>query len=176
MSLRRFTATIGAAAAAALTLTACSADDLFSNLNGTRSANSPRPSPADSQPPAADAPPNYADNNRARQPKDISSADRQAAARLAKDIERALERTRDQRQVTPAQVRPVLEDLVGARRLDVSDRTIGLEPKRQTDGSFFGVFVGDTACVNGAVSSNRVWVNVSGHYPETGCLEPPFAH
>jgi hypothetical protein len=42
--------------------------------------------------------------------------------------------------------------------------------------SGFGVYVGDTGCVHGAVTEKRIWIDVTGHYPETGCVTPPPAH
>ncbi|MFE1953268.1 hypothetical protein ACFW9D_22700 [Streptomyces sp. NPDC059524] len=175
MSLRRITAVISTVAAA-LALSGCSGDDLFSNMNGTRAANSAAPAPASSRPPAGDAPPNYADNSRVRQPKDVATRDRAEAKHLAQEIQRVLETERERGRISPAEVRPALDALVAPRRLDVGILMVGTAPTVQEDGSEFGVFVGDTACVNGAVSKERVWVEISGHYPETGCMIPSPAH
>ncbi|MEV5612831.1 hypothetical protein [Streptomyces sp. NPDC052225] len=175
MPPRRITAAL-VTATAALVLTGCSGDDLFSNMNGTRSASAEPPSPASSRPPIADAPPNYGDNSRVRRPKPMTPRDEQAATHLARDVRRVLETQREQGRISPAEVRRVLEDLVAPARLDVGNRRTGTAPAVQADGSTFGVFVDSTACVNGAVSERRVWVSVTGHYPETGCVEPLAPH
>ncbi|RDD90566.1 hypothetical protein DVZ84_04250 [Streptomyces parvulus] len=42
-------------------------------------------------------------------------------------------------------------------------------------GSSYGVWIGGSACITGAVTEERVWGEVDGRYPETGCMSPPAA-
>ncbi|GHC45633.1 hypothetical protein GCM10010308_75930 [Streptomyces vinaceusdrappus] len=161
--------------AATLALTGCG-NDLFSNMNGTRKANSAPPSATDPHSPPADSPPNYGDNTAARRPEAMAREDQQAATARTQEVKAAL-RTQQQRgRISPELLLPVLEDIALPWRVEVSNRTTGTAATTPTDGSVFGIYVGETACISGAVSSSRIWVNVNGHFPETGCIEPPPAH
>ncbi|MEU6394364.1 hypothetical protein [Streptomyces sp. NPDC046939] len=175
MPTRRTAAVLGTLVAI-LASTGCSAtDDLFSNLDPNPPITATPSTTAGFQPPAADAPPNYADNNRVRHPRSMSFRDRQEAERRARSIQHALRVQQERGQITPEEVRPVLERLARPGRLVLSGRMVGtaLTP---AEGSDFGIFVGDTACVTGAVSTTRIWIDVNGHYPETGCTAPPPTH
>ncbi|WP_394437714.1 hypothetical protein [Streptomyces sp. SGAir0957] len=175
MPIRRAAAAL-VAFVAALATTGCSAvDDLFSNLDPNPPNSAPPSTTAGAEPPAGDTPPNYADNNRARHPKSMSSRDRQEAERKARSIQHALQVQQQRGQITPEEIRPVLERLARPGRLDLSGRTVGTA-QSPADGSDFGIFVGETACVTGAVSTTRIWIDVNGHYPETGCTAPPPTH
>lgn len=98
MSIRKHTATVVAAitvaaSAAVLLLASCgrSADDPFSNVNG-RDSN---PSADGSHAPdtrhttVGDAPPNYADNSRVRQPGEMAPEGEKAAVTQAAEVKRA---------------------------------------------------------------------------------------
>lgn len=70
----------------------------------------------------------------------------------------------------PDQLGPALERLAAPNRVTVTP----LRTDARSSG--FGVYVGDTGCVHGAVTEKRIWIDVTGHYPETGCVTPPPAH
>jgi hypothetical protein len=159
---------------ASLALTGCG-DDLFSNMNGTAKANSAPPTTAENRSPA-DSPPNYGDNSRVHRPGAMTRADEQAATSKAKDVRSALEEQQKRGSVSPADVQPALEAIAAPGRVDVTNRTTATSATVSADGSTFGIYVGESACITGAVSRTRMWINVNGHYPETGCIEPHTAH
>ncbi|MER5562683.1 hypothetical protein CG740_20575 [Streptomyces sp. CB01201] len=164
-------------AAAALALTGCgkSADDLFSNLNGHNPPRAHGSSSPTTQAPSRDAPPNHPDNNRVRQPGEMTPEDESTARQKATAVEHALTGLRMRGTINPADVRPVLTRIAGPSHLTVGDLLIGTALTK-TEGSDYGIWIGDTACVTGAVTKDRVWVEVNGHYPETGCVAPPASH
>lgn len=166
-----------AAAATALALTGCgkSADDLFSNLNGHNSPRAQGSSSSTTQAPNSDTPPNYPDNNRGRQPGEMAPEDESTARQKATAVEHALNDLRMRGTINPADVRPVLTRIAGPSHLSVGDLLIGTALTK-TEGSNYGIWIGNTACVTGAVTKDRVWAEVNGHYPETGCVAPPSAH
>jgi hypothetical protein len=166
-----------AVAAAALALAGCgkSTDDLFSNLNGTRSSGSHDTGTSAPATPGSDAPPNYADNTRVRQPGETSPRDEKPARQLATEVQRALDELRRRGEISPAEVRPVLAELAAPAHLSVGELLIGTAMDK-VEGSTYGIWIGRTACVTGAVSKDRVWADVNGHYPETGCMPPPSTH
>ncbi|MFF3327002.1 hypothetical protein [Streptomyces sp. NPDC002889] len=177
MPTRKHTAVAIAAAAAVLTLASCgkSTDDLFSNLNGTNSSSSHDTDPSGSDAPRSDAPPNYADNSRVRQPGEMSPQDEKRAGQKATEVQRALDELRRRGRISPAEVRPVLAQLAAPAHLSVEELLIG-PGMDKAEGSTYGIWIGETACVTGAVSKDRVWAHANGHYPETGCLPPASAH
>ncbi|MFD9818900.1 hypothetical protein [Streptomyces violascens] len=77
--------------------------------------------------------------------------------------------------INPADVRPVLTRIAGPSHLSVGDLLIGTAMTK-TEGSDYGIWSGNTACITRAVTKNHVWVEVNGHYPETGCVALPAAH
>ncbi|MER5466092.1 hypothetical protein ABT010_36715 [Streptomyces sp. NPDC002668] len=81
MPTRKHTAVAIAAAGAVLTLAGCgkSADDIFSNLNGTNSSSSHDTHTSGPDASRSDAPPNYADNNRGRAARRDESAGQHAS-------------------------------------------------------------------------------------------------
>ncbi|GHJ04640.1 hypothetical protein TPA0906_65050 [Streptomyces olivaceus] len=162
-------------AIAALVLTGCG-DDLFSNMNGTQKENSAPPSATETHSPSADSPPNYGDNGAARRSGAVAREDRQVAAGKVRDVKVALKAQQQRGQISPRQLLPVLEGIAAPWRVEVRSRTTGTSGTVPADGSVFGLYIGDSACVSGAVSSSRIWVDVNGHYPETGCIEPPASH
>lgn len=179
----RRTRTAAIAVLCVLALTSCgkSADDLFSNLNGTKSSNaSDQETPAGQETPTsgaakADEPPNYGDNSRAQRPDRPNAADEKRAREKAKEITRALEELRRNDQTQPAQVRPVLTRLASPAHLAVAEWPARGE-ENPAQGSTYGIWIGKTACITGAVSPERVRTDVNGHFPETGCLPPAPAH
>ncbi|MFI8992859.1 hypothetical protein [Streptomyces sp. NPDC053542] len=165
-----------AAVAGVLLVASCgkSADDLFSNLNGTRASHSHDTDTSAAETPRADAPPNYADNNRVRQPGEMSPQDEKRAKQKATEVNQALEDLRRRGKVEPAEVRPVIARLAGSAHFSV--RELSSLRADKTEGSSYGIWIGDTACVTGAVNKDRVWADVNGHYPESRCLPPAPTH
>ncbi|MFG3160688.1 hypothetical protein ACGFY8_12505 [Streptomyces sp. NPDC048232] len=157
-------------------LTGCgqTKDDLFSNLNGTGSQASTE-APASGEAPHPDIPPNHADNQRARQPGEMSPGDEGRARRLAAEVESALGELSRHGRTAPADVRTTLTRLAAPDRVTVDVLIRGSGAGRAA-GSSYGVGIGETACITGAVTEDRVWVEVNGPYPETGCLPPAPAH
>lgn len=174
MRSHRTAAVIGVVVAA-LALTGCG-DDLFSNLNGTRKASSAPPSAADTHSPSTDSPPSYGDNSAARRPGAMAREDQQAATGKTQEVKAALKTQQQRGRISPEHLLPVLEDIAVPWRVEVSNRASGTATTVPADVSVFGIYVGQSACISGAVSSSRIWVDVNGHFPETGCIEPPSAH
>lgn len=173
MALRKRTAAV---AVAVFALAGCgkSTDDVFSNLNGTSSSGSPgttAPTPGT----RSDAPPNHADNNRVRHPGTMSPQDEKRARHKTRQVERALDELRRDGRVGPAEVRPVLAKLSAPAHLSVEKLLVGAGADT-TRGSAYGIWIGRTACVTGAVTKDRVWAHANGHYPETGCTPPAPTH
>ncbi|MGW3866901.1 hypothetical protein ACWEDZ_36355 [Streptomyces sp. NPDC005047] len=164
-------------ALAAALLTGCgqTADDLFSNLNGTGSQTSTEAPASGAGAPHPDMPPNHADNQRARQPGETSPGDEGRARRLAAEVEPVLGELSRHGRTDPADVRTTLTRLAAPYRVTVEVLSRGSGAGRAA-GSSYGVWIGETACITGAVTEDRVWVEVDGHYPETGCLPPAPAH
>ncbi|MFJ1745431.1 hypothetical protein ACIOJD_04200 [Streptomyces sp. NPDC088116] len=173
----RRTSTAAITTLCVLALTSCgkSADDLFSNLNGTRSSHDSDKETPTSGAAKADEPPNYGDNSRAQRPDRPNAADEKRAREKAKEITRALEELRRNAQTQPVQVRPVLTRLASPAHLAVAEWPAGGE-ENPAQGSTYGIWIGKTACIRGVVSQERVRTEVNGHFPETGCLPPAPAH
>lgn len=175
--MTRRTRTAAVAVLCVLALTSCGkdVDDLFSNLNGTTSSDTSEHETPSSGTAGLDAPPFYGDNSRARRPDRPAPADEKQAREKVEDITQALEDLRRQHRTRPAQVREALAPLAAPAHLEVTERpTSGDESPAQ--GSMYGIWIGRTACVTGAVTAERVWSDVNGHFPETGCLPPARAH
>ncbi len=119
--------------------------------------------------------PNYWDNNRYKWPQDISPDDEAVAKRIADAVKPRLERLREQGRISPDEVRPVLQQAAGGRRV-VAEILLAGAADRKTDGTSYGIWVGETGCVTGAVNQQRIWVDVNGRYIEHGCLTPPVGH
>ncbi|MEU9094259.1 hypothetical protein ACIOEW_19475 [Streptomyces sp. NPDC087901] len=175
MTRRTRTASVTLLCVFALASCGKSADELFSNLNGTQSSDA-----SDHRTPAGDAtpvnePPHYGDTSRATQPDRPSAADERRAHEKAEEIRSALQDLRRQNRIEPAQVRPVLARLASSAHLAVEKRPgrSGQDPAR---GSVYGIWIGKSACLTGAVTQERVWTEVNGHFPETGCLPPASTH
>ncbi|MCX5161091.1 hypothetical protein OOK39_17660 [Streptomyces sp. NBC_00264] len=175
MTCRTGTAVVAVLCVLALTSCGKDADDLFSNLNGTSSSNASEHETPSSGRAGLDAPPFYGDNSRARRPDRPDPADEKRAREKVKDITQALEDLRRQHRTRPAQVREALAPLTAPARLEVTERTTSGD-QSPVRGSVYGIWIGRTACVTGAVTAERVWSDVNGHFPETGCLPPAPAH
>ncbi|KAF2780518.1 hypothetical protein STPH1_5188 [Streptomyces sp. OM5714] len=171
----RKTVAVICVAVASLALAGCGGD-LFSNMNGTPEADSVPPSATAPHPPSGDSPPDYGDNGAARRSGTMARKDKGAAIAMAEDVKAALKAQQQRGQISPEQLLPVLEGIAVPWRVEVRNRTAGASGTASAEGSVFGVYVGESACVSGAVSSSRTWVDVNGHYPETGCIEPAAAH
>ncbi|MFI9025318.1 hypothetical protein [Streptomyces sp. NPDC053560] len=185
MPLRKHTAAAVTAAAGVLLLAGCglSEDELFSNLNGTGASHSQGADPSgtadtsETEAPRSDAPPNYADNNRVRIPGEMSPQDEKRAGQKAAEVKRVLEDLRRQGRISPAEVQPVLAELSASDPLSVTGlRSLSPDTVDKVRGSSYGIWIGKTACVTGAVSKDRVWAKANGHYLESGCLPPPPTH
>ncbi|WP_030607844.1 hypothetical protein [Streptomyces sclerotialus] len=176
MRMRKPTTAAVVAAAGVLVLASCgiSGDELFSNLNGTRASHARDTDTSGTQPPPADAPPNYADNSRVRQPGEMSAQDEKRARQKATEVKSALEDLRRRGEIDPSEVRPVIARLAGS----ASHSVTGISSLRaeKVDGSSYGIWIGDTACVTGAVNKDRVWADANGFYPESRCLPPAPTH
>lgn len=141
-------------------------------------ATDPTPA-ADPQAGAGDGAPHWAENHAGRAPGDMSPADEAAAKKKARQVERLLEDLRSKGRISPRQVRSELLGLgLAEKEVTVGELRQGnlLEGYKPVAGADYGIWIGRTACVTGAVSKDRVWVDVDGHYPETGCMSPPPAH
>ncbi|MEW2449382.1 hypothetical protein AB0896_17755 [Streptomyces parvulus] len=158
-------------------LTGCgqTADDLFSNLNGTGSQESTEAPASGAEAPRPDMPPNHADNQRARQPGEMSPGDEGRARRLAAEVKPALGELSRHGRTGPADVRTTLLRLAAPHRVTVDVLSRGRGADRAA-GSSYAVWIGGSACLTGAVTEERVWAEVGGLYPETGCMSPPPAH
>ncbi|MER5276761.1 hypothetical protein ABT025_13505 [Streptomyces sp. NPDC002809] len=175
MTRRTRTASVTLLCVFALTSCGKSADDLFSNLNGTQSSDtSDHRAPAGGASPANE-PPNYGDNSRATRPDRPSAADEQRAHEKADEIRAALQDLRRQHRIDPIQVRPVLARLAAPAHLAVEQRP-GRSGQSPARGSVYGIWIGKSACLTGAVTQERVWTEINGHFPETGCLPPAATH
>ncbi|MGW3656387.1 hypothetical protein ACWD6R_12055 [Streptomyces sp. NPDC005151] len=176
MSLRKSSLAI-AAVVAALALAGCgtTADDVFSNLNGNGSPDAEGVHTRTPHAPKEDAPPNYFDNNRVRQPGKMGPEDEKKARQKAVEVEHVLSELRLDGKISPEEVGPALERLAGSSHVAVGDLLVGVGTKK-AEGSDFGIWIGTSACVTGAVSKDRVWATANGHYPETGCMTPAPAH
>ncbi|MBH1934229.1 hypothetical protein I5Q34_07945 [Streptomyces sp. AV19] len=167
-----------AVALAVVTLAGCSRqfeDDLFRDMNGKEPSRSPVASPSVRPVPQGDGPPGYSDNSRPRRPGAMSPRDEKLARAKAAEAGRALEELRRRGTVDPADVRPVIRRLAGSSRFVVGDLLVGTRQEKVA-GADYGIWIGGTACVTGAVSKARVWAEANGRYLETGCISPPPAH
>ncbi|MFC8879807.1 hypothetical protein [Streptomyces ardesiacus] len=176
--MTRRTSTAAVAVLCVLALTSCGkdADDLFSNLNGTRSSDASEHETPSSGTAGPDAPPFYGDNSRARRPDRPDPADEKRAREKVKDITQALEDLRRHHRTRPAQVREALAPLAAPAHLEVMAEWLTSGDESPAQGSMYGIWIGRTACVTGAVTAERVWSDVNGHFPETGCLPPARTH
>ncbi|MFD4764458.1 hypothetical protein ACFWOJ_38340 [Streptomyces sp. NPDC058439] len=175
--MTRRTSTVAVAVLCVLGVTSCgkNADDLFSNLNGTTSSDTSEHETPSGDTAGPDAPPFYGDNSRVRRPDRPDPADEKRAREKVKDVTQVLEDLRRQHRTRPAQVREALAPLAAPAHLEVIERPTS-EDESPARGSMYGIWIGETACVTGAVTAERVWSDVNGHFPETGCLPPARAH
>jgi hypothetical protein len=126
--------------------------------------------------PPGDGPPNYADNNRWKQPTALSDADRRVAKDAADRIRPALVKLRAAGDFAPASTQRALVVLgFPATTVIVKPMRAPLEASglAAPDGVVYAVHVG-AGCVTGDVRPEGVLVQVSGVVAEFdgGCLEP----
>ncbi|MFG2311407.1 hypothetical protein ACGFS9_22480 [Streptomyces sp. NPDC048566] len=136
------------------------------------------PSPH-AEPDRGDSAPHHAENEVGRRPGAMSAADAAAARRQAARVRPVLEGLRAGGRVGPDAVRPALAAL-GFAPADLRvqrpwSRWNG-DHAEAVPGTLYGIRVGATACVSGMVDDGQVWTEVTGPYPETGCVAPPVAH
>ncbi|MEV0257266.1 hypothetical protein AB0H82_23805 [Streptomyces sp. NPDC050732] len=157
-------------------LTGCgqSADDLFSNLNGTHPTRRSDPGTPGTDLTHPETPPNYADNQRARRPGEMSPRDERRARQKATEIKRALGELRRRGRTSPAEVRAALTPLAAPAPVTVED--LSAARANASEGSSYGVWLRGTACITGTITEDRVSAEVNGPYPETGCMPPAFTH
>ncbi|GGN74158.1 hypothetical protein GCM10011579_052960 [Streptomyces albiflavescens] len=141
--------------------------------------SSPSPASPHAEPDRGDSAPHNAENNIGRMPGDMTPADEAAAKEKAEKIKPVLEKLRKQGRISPQDVRPALAGL-GFRAADMRVQDPwsrwNVDHSEKVPGTFYGIWVGKTACISGAVSKDTVWVEVNGPYPETACIVPPVAH
>ncbi len=168
-----------AAAVSVLGVTGCgkpAEDELFKNYNPKAGAEpSAEASPSVGSRQVDPAVPHYWDNNRHKWPQDMSPEDEAVAKRIAGVVGPGLERLRKQGRISPDEVRPLLEQAADGRRVAAGVLLVGAANKK-TDGTDYGIWVGKTGCVTGAVNREKVWADVNGRYIEHGCLTPPVGH
>jgi hypothetical protein len=139
------------------------------SVGASDAANSPSAPPGD-------GPPNYADNNRWKQPTALSDADRRVAEDAADRIRPALAKLRAAGDFAPASTQHALLGL------GFPATTVIVKPMRAPlaapssaapVGVVYAVRVG-AGCVTGDIRPERVLVQVSGVVAEFdgGCLEP----
>jgi hypothetical protein len=140
-------------------------------------APSATPSPSAGTPTyqPGDQPPNYADNNRWKQRRELSTADRSLAEDVAARIRPQLEGLRASGDLAPGSVRDVLLG-AGMAAADIVALPIA-KPWWWTSpqppaGVLFAIHIGQTGCVVGDLRPERVLVEVKGVAAEFGCLEP----
>ncbi|POM25046.1 hypothetical protein BTM25_36880 [Actinomadura rubteroloni] len=150
---------------------------------GTQHAGAPPASPSPSpsaaspyvEPGVVDGAPHEGENGAPRRAREMSDADARAARRAVARVRPVLERLRRDGRIAPGDVRTALLGLFPA-----ADVTVGRAQQRSAPtpppGAEYGVRIGTTGCVTGAVGVARVWADANGLYPETGCLPPAFAH
>ncbi|WP_369248201.1 hypothetical protein [Streptomyces sp. R41] len=141
--------------------------------------SSSSPASPHAEPDRGDSAPHNAENNIGRMPADMTPADEAAAQEKAEKVKPVLEELRKQGRISPKDVRPALASL-GFRAADMRVQDPwsrwNVDHSEKVPGTFYGIWVGKTACISGAVSEDRVWVEVNGPYPETACIVPPVAH
>ncbi|MFC0037846.1 hypothetical protein [Actinomadura rayongensis] len=150
---------------------------------GTQHAGAPPP-PSSSPPGGAspyvepgvvDGAPHEGENGAPRRARAMSDADARAARRAVARVRPVLDRLRRDGRIAPDDVRAALLGLFPAAAV-----TVGPAQRRSAPtpppGAEYGVRIGTTGCVTGAVAASRVWADANGLYPETGCLPPAFAH
>ncbi|WP_406172406.1 hypothetical protein [Streptomyces sp. NBC_00996] len=141
--------------------------------------SSSSPASPHAEPDKGDSAPHNAENNIGRLPADMTPADEAAAKEQAEKVKPVLEKLRKQGRISPKDVRPALAGLgFRASDLRVQDpwSRWNVDHSEKVPGTFYGIWVGKTACISGAVSEDSVWVEVNGPYPETACIVPPVAH
>ncbi|MGW7079455.1 hypothetical protein [Streptomyces sp. NPDC054866] len=148
------------------------------------------PSPY-AEPGVVDGAPHNGDNNAYRRPGDMSPADEEAAQAEAARMKPVLKRLHQQKEWDPESVKAALTDKLGyeVRRTTSGGKLLGGELDVQEmhsryengedvtpEGASIGLYVGDHACVTAFVQPTNYGVKTNGHFPETGCMEPPTGH
>ncbi|MWA11799.1 hypothetical protein E5671_21885 [Streptomyces sp. BA2] len=166
--------------------------------SSARSRHSPSPSGSPSpgaspyvEPGVVDGAPHNGDNNAYRRPGDMSPADEEAAQAEAARMAPVLKRLHQQKKWDPESVKAALTGKLGyeIRRSTSGGKLLGGELDVQEmhsryengeditpEGASIGLYVGDHACVTAFVQPTNYGVKTNGHFPETGCMEPPIGH
>ncbi|MFE1290283.1 hypothetical protein [Streptomyces sp. NPDC058751] len=155
-----------------------SASASSSPASASTPASSPPASPY-AEPDRGDSAPHNAENNVGRRPGEMTAADRAAAGKQAARVRPVLEKLRARGRIGPDAVRPALAALGFAPadlRVQPPWSRWEVDHAEKVPGTMYGISIGSTACVSGTVGADRVWTEVTGPYPETGCVAPPVAH
>lgn len=125
-----------------------------------------------------DGAPHNGENNAYRRAKEITPADAKAGRKAADRLRPAVEKLREQGRIEPEDIRPALLSL-GFRESAMEVQTpwsAWEEDPEASWGTAFGIRIGKSGCITGRVVRDRLWVEVNGPYPETGCLYPATGH
>lgn len=165
-----------------------------SSSSSTSSSSSSSGSPGASpyvEPGVVDGAPHNGDNNAYRRPGDMTPADEEAAQAEAARMKPVLKRLHEGKKWDPESVETALTDELGykIRRTTSSGKLLGgtldvqeMRSRYENDeyvtpeGASIGLYVGEHACVTAFVQPTNYGVATNGHFPETGCMEPPIGH
>lgn len=177
------------ALSAVLCLSGCGTDRPAAAPGGVPGPPSPAASPVSSsaatppsphaEPDRGDSAPHNAENTVGRRPGAMTAADREAARKEAARVRPVLERLRTEGRIAPDAVRPALAALgfpPADLRVQAPWSRWNVDHAEKVPGTLYGIRIGATACVSGMLDAGQAWTEVTGPYPETGCVAPPVAH
>ncbi|MFF2098785.1 hypothetical protein [Streptomyces sp. NPDC058202] len=177
------------ALSAVLCLSGCGTDRPAAAPGGVPGSPSPAASPVSSpaatpasphaEPDRGDSAPHNAENTIGRRPGEMTAADREAARKEAARVRPALEKLRTEGRIAPDAVRPALAALgfpPADLRVQAPWSRWNVDHAEKVPGTLYGIRIGATACVSGMLDAGQAWTEVTGPYPETGCVAPPVAH
>ncbi|MET7823077.1 MULTISPECIES: hypothetical protein [unclassified Streptomyces] len=179
-----------ASLSAVLCLSGCGTDRPAAAPGGVPGSPSPVSSPASSstasgsasphaEPDRGDSAPHNAENTIGRRPGEMTAADREAARKEAARVRPVLEKLRTEGRIAPDAVRPALAALgfpPADLRVQAPWSRWNVDHAEKVPGTLYGIRIGATACVSGMLDAGQAWTEVTGPYPETGCVAPPVAH
>ncbi|MEU0780650.1 hypothetical protein ABZ341_03615 [Streptomyces sp. NPDC006173] len=188
-SRKRFPAvpalTAATALSAVLCLTGCGTHRPAAAPGGAPDRPSPvsssaaAPSSPHAEPDRGDSAPHNEENNVGRRPGEMTAEDRESARKQAAKVRPVLEKLRAEGRIGPDAVRPALAALgfpPADLRVQEPWSRWNVDHSEKVPGTLYGIRIGATACVSGMLDADQVWTEVTGPYPETGCVAPPVAH